>query len=69
VIFNQLPQRLRRLVIGGVGFKDQRVIVFNHGAKRFGLLRLIVDNMRVIEFDARLDHQADDAWPDVGQPA
>ena len=56
MIFNQLPQRLRRLVIGRVGFKDQRVIVFNHGAKRFGLLGLIVDNMRVIEFDARLDH-------------
>ena len=67
MIVNQLAQRLRRLVVGGVRFKHQRVVGFNHFAQGNGFLRLIVADVRVVELHARLDHQANNARPDVAQ--
>ncbi|MNE48888.1 hypothetical protein D3C80_1433780 [compost metagenome] len=60
MIFHQLAQRLRRLVISGVSFKHQRVVLFNHRTQRRRFLRLIVNHVGVVELNAGLNHQPDD---------
>ena len=67
VIPHQGGERGRRLVVGRVRLEHQARILLDHPAERARLLRHVIDDVAMIEFDARLHHDRDDAIPRIGQ--
>src|SRR6185503_4316570 len=53
----------RHLVVAGMCFQDQLRMMLKKALEMMSLRRVVVDDGVVIEFDARLHHHTDNAFP------
>ena len=68
MVFDEFPQLLGPLVVGGVRLEDQVVLVVEDATQVGGGAALVVDDVQVVELDAGLHDQRDHARPDVVEP-
>ena len=65
MVLHQLPELGGPLVVGGVRLEDQVRLVVEDVAQFGGGGVLVVDDAEVVELDAGLHDERDDAWPHV----
>ena len=68
MVFDEFAELRGPLVVGGVRLEDQVVLVVEDASQFGGGVALVVDDVEVVELDAGLHDQGDDAGPDVVEP-
>lgn len=67
VVLDEPGERCAGLVVGGVGFEDYRRLAVEDVLQLGGAAAVVVDDLLVVELDARLGDERADARPDVGE--
>ena len=69
MIAHQRLEAVRGLVVGRVRLEDELRLPADERAERLRLARPVVDDLVVVELDAGLHHERDDARPGRLEPA